>query len=234
MTDSNLKPKTISRNNLWYSQFDTQVRLYLEEASVLRYLDHDKIDRLLEIRSQWGQRLQKAPPGGGSWASVWKKIEITEQCRANLHSMADFITAWPDARRMNIFGDWIYLYSQGHDLWRALRSLDWLDPEKITASQINLVGKPGTVVLHEARHSRRTYFRNRSVDPDTFGRLRSLLLAQPDIRISPSLRWALDRPSTRLFDHYFIDHDSDSVLTVLALAAPGTVRRTLPITSINT
>ena len=234
MTDSNLNLKTISRNNLWYGQFDCLCRVYLDEASVLRYPDHDKIDRLLEIRKQWGQRLQKAPPGGGSWASVWKKIEITEQCRQKLHDMADFVRRWPGSYRMNIWGDWIHFYSLGLDQARVLKSFDWLDQSLITVNQILLIGSPGTVVLKSPKHSQRTYLRNRTLNSETFVRLRNLLLAQPEIRVSPALLTALDRGRSRIFDHYFIDHDSDSVLTMLALAVPGIIRRTLPITSINT
>jgi hypothetical protein len=48
-------------------------------------------------------------------------------------------------------------------------------------------------------------------------------------KISPALQRWLDQPFNRVQDYFFIDHSTQSWLTMLALVNPGIVRKTMHI-----
>ena len=166
---------------------------------------------------------------GGSWMGVWEKIVITKTVRENVHAMADFLLAWEEPMRVMIFGDWMHIYSQGPDLAHAVGRLHFVDPAHVCVTCLDLRGPKDALVLKKAKHAYRTYFRWCSIDADTRQRLCDLLCCQPDVRMSPSLTHCFVAQHKHLFDYYFIDHDSENILTLLALCAPGLTRKTLPI-----
>ena len=224
----NIPCRTILRNRLWYSQFDHVVKINLPEASSLRTLNHDRIDRVLDMKSEWGRRMSRNYPGG-SWIGVWEKVVITQDVRENVHAMADFLLSWVDSVRVVISGDWMYLYSQGPDLANAVERLDFVDAKKMCLTRLDLRGPKDALVLKRANHAYRTYFRWCPIDSETRQRLCDLLCRQPDVRMSPSLTHCFVAQHKHLFDYYFIDHNSENILTLLALCAPGLTRKTLPI-----
>jgi hypothetical protein len=144
--------------------------------------------------------------------------------------MCDWLLADKRERRMTIAGSWFYVYTNDQTLVDDLAALPWLDQDRMLFTQINLVGRPGTVRLQQASYQQRTYFRSLILDQRLRETLRNLLKNQEDIRISPGLSQWMKHPKwSRTFDYHFIDHNGQGILTMLALLSPRLIRRTMPI-----
>lgn len=221
-----LPAKTIQRNRLWFDRYDHMARIFLPEACCLRTLDHDRINRVLDAREHWGQKLIVRNPG--SWVAGWEKLTITNHMRESLHAMADFLLARSGQYKLTLSGDCLYIYSTSPQLMLEIRQLSWLDQERMSFSQVQLSGPAGAVLLKEPVHAWRSYLRGRLVDEQLVSRLSRLLDTSPATG-SRSLQESLRRGWSRFHDYYYIDYDDPSFLTMLALISPGLVRKTLPI-----
>lgn len=221
--------KQHERTKLWFDRFSYRVKLFLPECSALRTLDHDKIDRVIASRRDWGRRIQQAHPG--SWSRSWVKSQITEEQVANLHVFCSFLLQDERPRKMVITGNVLYLYSTQPDLLEEAKSLPCFSPQRqYPIEQVILVGQPDTVRLKKANHRYRTYLRHSRVDQQQLAGLRAFLSAQENVRVGPALQSALDMPNTKwLFDYYFVDHDDASMITMLNMILGRSVRSTQPI-----
>ena len=218
------------RNTLWFGKYDRCIRFYLPESFVLRKLNHNYIDQVIQRRREWAFKISGRNPQPGSWMHSWAKIEITDDQVQNLHEFCDFLLDDQRPRKMTISGDWIYLYTTDQTLVDDVRQLNYLDRDKISVHHAQQVGTPGTVRLREVRNRYRSYFRHTPLDTQKRQNLRDFLQAQEGVRLGPALADALDSDRTkRLFDYYFIDHDDSGIITMLNLVVPGAIRRTLPI-----
>jgi hypothetical protein len=219
--------KTQERNELWFGRYDHCVRLKLDEASALKTLDHDHIDRTMLIRKRW--RTTKINYGG-SWASASQRL-ITDAMIENLHQMCDFFLAQADQdRRITIMNSMLYVYSRSRDLAEKLWRLPLITPDsELQLIRIQLRGQPGTVILKSPRHRYRSYFNTTKLSLDEACGLKNYLENQEGIRISSSLQDWMETNWVYLRDYYFLDHDHPSTMQMLQLIAPGTVRKTLPI-----
>jgi hypothetical protein len=232
--DSSLLPrdipiKTVERNDLWYRRYEYCLRVHINEGSVLRYRDHDVIDRMIARRKEWGRRIAHATQPG-SW--VWKELDITDQDLANLHTMCDVLLSIPQEHKIMISSNWIYIYTEDVALLDSIIGLEFLDPSMMSRSQVILVGSPDTVIRKNSRYSKRSFFRNLSVTTTQLSGVSNYLLNQDSVRPSPSLKWAMSNKfTTRFMDYFFVDHDDDSALIMLSLIVPNVIRKTLPIRS---
>lgn len=226
MNNSNLEPEVQYRSQLFYGQYQYCLRGYQAEFFCLRNMDHGRIDHIVGLRRDWGQRMSIRQPG--SW--YWQAMEITEQDITNLHTMLDWLQADTRERKLVIAGSWFYIYSNDESLIEDIAQLPWLDGSKMKVSRVEVRGKPGTVGLKHARHAMRSYFRSILLDDRRRDNLVRLLTQQQHIRMSPSLAyWTETARWHRTFDYHFIDHDDANIITLLALVEPRLIRRTLPI-----
>lgn len=221
------------RTQPWFGNFMLSSKFFLKEASCLRTLNHTHIDHVLDIRKEWGKRVNKN--WGGSWQSpFWVSSEITDLDRGNLHKVCDFFLATSISYKLTLSGDELHLYSNDEKIFHDLIGLGILDVSKgISISTVDLVGSPGSVVIKSPQHSKRTYLRNKSLDARTIENLKKFLESQESVRIGPGFAQWLNAkgryPSSR--DYYFIDHDDDSILTMLNMISSGITRKTVPITA---
>ena len=164
----------------------------------------------------------------GSWVHAWAKADITDQQVANLHAMCDFLVNDARPRKLMISTDVVYIYTTDATLVRDVMALPYI--KDAVHRQVHIQGKPNTVRLKHPRHAWRSYFRQQLITAEQKNNLIKFLTAQPNVRLSPSMKWFLTSShQTRVFDYFFVDHDDSSLLTMLALIMPGLVRRTLPI-----
>lgn len=222
--------KIHQRTSLWFGQYDWCIRFFMPESFVLRKLDHDYIDHVIQRRRDWAMKISGRTSQPGSWMHAWTKVDITDQQVADLHRLCDFLLADQRPRKMTITGDWIYLYTTDASLISDIRALDYLDDTRMAVHRAQQVGTPGTVRLRHARNSYRSYFRHIVLSEQQKTSLRQFLEAQENLRLSPALDEALSLAHTkRVFDYYFVDHNDSGVITMLNLIVPGIVRRTIPI-----
>ena len=227
---SSLRTKTVKRTSLWYGKFDHCLMFHLDEASALRSLNHAHIDRILEIRAGWGRRMITTNYGG-SWRGDWVTLAITDQTRKNLHDMCDFFQQEKSEHKIMITGNYVHVYTNDLDLLQRISALSFLSLDNMTLCSLDTVGEPGTVYLKQARHQNRSYFRYIKQEPEQADHLRKFLAVQENIRISPSLKDWMKRDSGTLSEHFFIDHDDNGVLIMLALLNPRIIRKTLRIST---
>ena len=226
----NLRTNSVKRTAPWFGRYPYCLRFYLPEASSLRSLNHDHIDRALDLRSSWGRRIITTNYGG-SWRGSWVPLEITTSMKNNVHRACTFFQKETSDHKIMITGDWIYVYSTDLDLPGRLADLDYINRDRMLLSKIECVGEPGTIYLKHPRYLYRSYFRRKKQQSGQADRLRRFLTAQKELRISGSLsRWITDDHDT-LHEHYFIDHDDQGILTMLALIDPGLIRKTLAVST---
>ena len=214
-----------SRSQPWHGRYDHCVRFVMPEASVLRYLDHKRIDKAIHTRREWGKRMMNNP---GSWVLSWHRVQILDHQVVDLHAMCDFLLEDPRDRKLMISGDVVHLYTCDAALVRDVMMLPYV--KDASHRQIRVVGKPHTIHLKNPRHAWRSYFRQRQMTVEHKDNLVKFLTAQEHVRLSPSMKWFLTSDhQTRMYDYYFVDHDDSGFITMLSLIAPGIIRRTLPI-----
>ena len=216
-----------SRSQPWHGRYDHCVRFIMPEASVLRYLDAKRIDKIIAWRREWGRKVMSNP---GSWVHAWAKADITDQQVANLHAMCDFLVNDARPRKLMISSDVVHLYTTDATLVQDVMALPYV--QNAVHRQVHVQGRPNTVLLKHPRHAWRSYFRQQLITAEQKHNLIKFLTVQANVRLSPSMKWFLTSShQTRIFDYFFVDHDDSSLLTMLALIMPGLVRRTLPISA---
>lgn len=221
--------KTETRSTPWFGTYRYCANLEIKEASTLRRLDHYHIDHVIQIRKDWGMRVN--PNWGGSWRNnPWTKFQITERDIADLHDLCDFLLQGPRDRRTTISGQQMFVYANDRDWAKSLCDLPQCQRlGRPTLVECVLRGTPGAVNLRSARHAMRTYLRHADLDQRAAETLRSWLGSQQDIRLGPALQRWVNRPGRIIHDYFFLDHDHVSTANMLALICPGLIRKTLPI-----
>jgi hypothetical protein len=214
-----------SSNRLYYDLYQWCGRFRVSECSALRQLDHRQIDRTIDLRRRWGMRLINNPVG--SWLGVWGPVEITDRMIENLHRICDFFLSDDTPRKVRIQEDTLFIYCNDPSLLDRVETLEGC--RRLETTQIKLEGRPGTVHLRSSDYSLRTYLRSVKLAEPAATSLRKFLLAQQDVRLSPSLTWWCGHPRTIVKAHYFLDHDSASTSHMLDLVVPGLVKRSMPI-----
>lgn len=215
----------IQRTTLFYNQYRLCARFHMPECHALRRLDHRCIDRTIEQRRRWGRRLVARPVG--SWQHAWEPLEITSEMESNLHVLCDYLLLDHIPRRIRIQEDHIFVYCNDQQLFDNITSLGVCNLRDIV--QVQQVGTPNMINLRYSRYALRTYLRTRRLTAATAGSVHAFLLAQTDVRLSPSLSSWCENKSLSTRTHFFLDHDSNSTINMLELIAPGLVKSTLPI-----
>lgn len=203
---------------------------YLEEASCLRDLDHGRIDNNIERRRQWREMAQQrwvngVQPHGLYPRRLWKCI--TEKTVEDLHAVAKVLLTNKTEYKLVVTVHQCHVYTNDLALIDQLTSMPILTYATYTQA---LVNRPkNTLTLRNPKHKFRTYLRMLTLNTEQKDNLMDFLHNQQHIRMSPALdRW-FDTPFNRSQDYFFVDHDTESWLTMLSLVHPGLVRKTIHI-----
>lgn len=217
---------TQPRQSLWFHQWRLCGKYRLPLCRVLRRLDHDWIDRCIDLRRDWQTR-RVTWNYGGSWRGDWQSVPITAQDIQALHAMCDFLITDATPRKIVVSQDTLAVYANDHCVYDRIHDLGLANLVQITEAV--LTGEPNTVRLKHSAHQLRSYLRRRRLPSATAHSVRGWLLAQSDVKLSPSLQdWCLQHHDW-MYAHYFLDHDAASTAHMLDLMVPGLVRTTLPI-----
>ena len=220
----------VPKDRLFYDLYNYCLGFYLEEVSCLRRLDHAYIDDTMERRRQWREIAQQRWVNGRQKHGVilrrsWK--EITEKTVADLHVLAEHLLTAQSDYKLVVSVNQGYIYTNDLPLIDQLSDLPELSYKIYTQAQIT---RPkNTIALRNPRHQFRTYFKLVKLTKEQKDHLMNFLHSQKHIRISPGLTRWLDCPFNRSQDYFFVDHNSESWLTMLNLVHPGIVRKTMHI-----
>lgn len=220
----------VHKDRLFYDQFTWCMGFYLSEATCLRELDHAKIDDTVQRRQQWREIARQRWVNGSQvhgmiLQSRWK--DITEKTVADLHAVADQLLNSAVDYKLVVTQDQGYVYTNDLALIDQLSAMPILTHKSYSQA---LVTRPkNTIALRNPRHEFRSYFKMTKLTSQQKDNLMDFLHNQKNIRTSPALdRW-FDTPFNHCQDYFFVDHNTESWLTMLSLVHPGIVRKTVHI-----
>lgn len=215
----------VSKDRLYFDQYEYCLNFKLEELAVLRELDHSSIDRDLVNRADWRQRTANF---GGSWRGT--KGKITEQHRVNCHAFCDVLLSKQDYKLI-IYSDWGYMYSNDLVMLRQIEQLSYLHAAGMKRVHVDI--PRGSILIKSSKHQYRSYFHEGRVTADQRDQLRNFLANQQDIRTGPGLQRFLNSAQSYYYmnPNMFIDHNGQGIVTMLGLMMPRAIRKTLDIVS---
>lgn len=213
------------RDRLYFDQYEYCARFQQAEISCIRGLDILRIRKSIDYRKSWaGNPLSSS-------SRVW-----TSNIESNLYETFNFLSSAPASVKITFSWHWCYVYSNN------LAWLQRIDQECAGANLVSIhqavIDRPrNTVSLLEPKFAWRTYFRERTIDPDVKQRLKSWIQAQNgEVSASPAMnswltyhndfsRWR----SKCLQRYYYVEHNDPRFDTMLAMVMPGMIRTTVPI-----
>ena len=234
MTNSNLKFKSVVKDRLFYNQFEYAIGFTLQEASALRELSHDEIDLTMERRKEWieiaQQRWHKTGTILGRQHNILsrRRTEITDKTTKDLHTLAEILLIATTDYKLVVSVNQGHVYTNDLGLIDQLTQLDFLANKYYSQAQVN---RPeNTIRLKNPHHAYRSYFKITKLTSTQKNQLLDFLSNQKDlVRTSPALQRWIDQPFNRTQDYFFVDYNSSSWLTMLALVNPGLIRKTMQI-----
>jgi hypothetical protein len=226
----NLPFKLTTKDRLFYGRFEYSIGFHLPEANCLRELDHERIDINIDRRREWQEVAQRRIINGGNTNVILSRRtrDITDEIVANLHVLADLILDNTTDCKLVVSVDQAWVYSNDLKLIQTINDLDFLIRKSYNRAVIT---RPkDTIQLKKPRHKCRSYFRSAKLTDSQKNQLIAFLTAQNEwIRVSPALASWLTTPFHRVQDYFFVDYDTTSWATMLALVHPGLIRKTLAI-----
>lgn len=225
-----LKFKTVKSDSLFYDCYQYSVSVKIQEAWVFRYTnERDEIDSRLTRQQEWRDRMRARWPGDGMNRY---HSPITDTVRLNSQLMGGFIRSISSDYKMVIEPKTLRFYTNDLNLLYDINRLGFVTEKKFSEAVIN---RPkNTILLKNPRHKYRSYFRETKISDHDKQVIAQFLKGQPGIRIGAGLtEWLKDdyiKYSSRYTrEYFFVDHDSNSWLTMFALVRPGLIRKTVDI-----
>jgi hypothetical protein len=229
-----LKFKSIVKDRLFYDRFQYCISFGLTEISCLREqeLDCVRISRMLDRRKQWREIAQQRwiTQKQNAQQTILKRQwnEITDEVEQNLYDFADTLRNSATDFKLVVSTNYGWVYTNSIELISQLKLMRMLTGKKYSEAVID---RPkNTIRLKNPRHGYRGYFKITKLTAVQKDHLMDFLSNQKDsIRLSPALQRWIDQPFNRTQDYFFIDYNTSSWLTMLALVNPGLIRKTMQI-----
>jgi hypothetical protein len=202
----------------------------LDEVSCLRTLDHDSIDSMMKRRQEWRELAQHRWLNAKQNTAMQRRVykPITEQTVNNLHTLAEVLLTTDKNFKLVVSTNQAWVYTNELELFDCLEQLPILQCKTYSQAVVN---RPlNTIKLKHSAYNFRSYFKFSKLTASQKDMLVDFLInQQTQVRLSPSLKIWIDQPFTRSQDYFFVDHDTESWLTMLSLVHPGIVRKTMHI-----
>jgi hypothetical protein len=234
LTNQTQQFKSIVKDRLFYNRFEYVIGFVLDEASCLRDLSHEEIDKTIERRIEWREiALQRWHKTGQILGSKSHDIlgrrqkDITDDTVENLHALAEILLTAKSEFKLVVSGNQGHIYTNELMFIDQLDRLPFLTQKHYSQAVIN---RPrDSIQLKNPRHLFRSYFKITKLTSEQKTHLTGFLLNQKTVRLSPALDEWIVSPFNRTQDYFFIDHDTMAWLTMLGLVRPGLIRKTMDI-----
>ena len=219
----NLHPtfNDVSKDRLFYDQYQYCMTGNLREAGCLRRLDHISINNTVTIRRSW---IDRSPDYYSS------NRAITDEMVQNLHAMCDVLISTKHQHKLIIEHNLVRVYTNNSQLFDDItQAVPGLYSVNYTQAVID---RPrNSVKLKESAHTHRTYLRSVTVTEQQKRSISQFLRNQDTIKLSPGLKqWALyTNWRTWTESYYFVDHSDTAWMTMLSLIYPGMIKNTIQI-----
>ena len=222
---SSLKVKPVETDQLFYGLYRYSVRFDMRELGIIRGLNPDKIDRLVDDRNRWRED-HKNLYGG------IQMYHIDATMRQNLKDLCCLLVPYREQIKFVVSYDRGYVYTNDFELVGTLAGMPILD--KIQIQEAKQICPAGTIALHDPKWSHRTYFRSKAIDESQRKTLVEYLRTRENVRMGPGLKDWVNTPGNSWWvnwthAHFFIDHNNDGELLFLNMVVPNIVRQTKQI-----
>ncbi len=250
-----MKIQQKSTNRLFFNQYRFSVTLSTAGIGLLRHRSHETIDRIIEKNNKCIKNAEETSTytGGirpiGGISTIFDSFAVTET--KTLHEILDFITEEPDTRLVH--AGWLIarLYFNDISIVDKLKKINNLHLSNLTE---RIIDHPvNSIVLKNSDFKFRSYLsQTKSFDYTLESNIRAFLETQPpeDFKPSPLLKkWINNKKLSdntqqqqvmifsRIFyprpsiieDQMFLDHNNKSIISMMNLIRPGTIRKTVDI-----
>lgn len=204
--------KPVSKDRLFYDQYQYSLGFYLQHAGLMRGLDSAMLDHRIQWRSE----------------ASWVRTKVEDHQREKLHQACDWLRTAQDRCKILFYSNWVYIYTDDQSWLEQTAQQSWVS--KPTASQA-VVNRPrDTVLLKNPQYLYRSYFRDKTLTNEQRQSLCKFLLSRSDcFGYTPNLESRLQNKYFYSMSHYYVDHNDMKDLVLLSLVLPGLIRKTLSI-----
>lgn len=220
MSLSKKQIKSVSRDKLFFGQYNYSLCIRLEEAPMLNSRTHQELDDRIRWRAE----------------SIYRSRMLPEFVKKNLHTALTLINQHRDC--VKITTSWNVMYVYASDL-NILDQFSKLPGASVQYAQQAVVDRPlDVVLLKDPKWKYRSYLREGFLNDSEPEILKKFLDSRKDqfgitkwfdTKLGPTAPANGFRYGVWLNRQNFIDHDDPKDLLMLALAIPGIVRKTVPI-----
>lgn len=219
--------KTVTKDRLFYNRFEYSVGFYLDEANSLRVLDHAAIDMIIARRKTWREVAQQRWHKTGTILTHRHK-DITDKTVDDLHTFAEILLSSGLDYKLVVSVNQAWVYSNNLSLLKKIGNSECVRHVSYTKAIVN---RPkNTIRLKNSKFQYRSYLKRLKLTPGEKQVLAKFLIGQqPMIRLAPSLLAWIDTSFNRTQDYFFVDHSTESWLSMLGLVLPGIIRKTQQI-----
>ena len=223
-----LQFKSVSKDRPFYDKFNYCIGFFIEEATCLREINHDYVDKILERRIQFRNVTQQRWLQSKLTILTKTSRPILDITGERLHTVADILINTQSDYKSVVSVDNMWVYTNDLNLINQLNDLDFLEHKKY--SEARVTRPKNTIVIKNTKFSKRTHLKSVSLTEVQAEKLRSFLLRNHgEIRVSPGLLEWCNSSYRRTMDYYFIDYDDDGWLTMLSLINHRLIGKTLAI-----
>lgn len=224
------KYKLVVKDRLYFDRFEYSMGFHLEEVSCLRELRHDYIDDMVQRRRTWREMARQRWKGQKAAIILAQTHgrEITDQTVDNLHALAQVLITAVAEFKLVVSVSQAYVYTNDLDLIDCLDAMNILNYK--TFARAHVTRPKNTLALKNPQHSFRSYLKSKNLTVQQKDQLATFLEnQQTQVRVSPALREWIAMPFSRTQDYFFMDHNTESWLTMINLVVPGIIRKTMQI-----
>lgn len=225
---SSLKVKPVETDQPFFGKYRYSIRFDLRELGIIRGLNPDKIDRLVEDRNRWREEHKQL------YGASIQMHRIDSGMKQNLEDLCRLLVPHKEQMKFVISYDRGYVYTNDFELVKTLYYLPALDKTQI--QEAHQICPTGTIALCDPKWSHRTYFRAKSIDETQRNTLVEYLKARENVRMGPGLKEWVNSNTKQLnwwtqwtHSHFFIDHNNDGELLFLNMVVPDITRQTKQI-----
>lgn len=211
-----LKFDPVSRDRMFYDQYEYGICVALDEAGCLRSKTLDGV--LVTIRQRNDARRRYGV-----------KEQITNEQKEHVLAMFSELDPVRDKLKLVISFDIMYIYSNDVAVLEKLADLPYV---RFCNAVRSSVDRPRDVILKtNPKFKYRSYFKEKVLEEHERDRLLNFLESRKDIfRVTNTLKNTLNRYRVHwLPRHLFVEHNDPRDITMLSLVMPGIIRKTLAV-----
>jgi len=204
-------------SRLYYNKYLYSYSFNLRQATALRSLNHNHIDKVIDFRQN----------GSYNWSRITGET-ITETQISNLHKICDFLLLDSRDKKILTTSNCVFIYTNDLTLIDDIYNLPFISASNTRHfSERVITWADDCIKLKKSQYLYRSFLRSVRLSEQQLTSTKQYLLAQKEIRLSPSLKsWIRSQRNSWCQDYYFFDHNSESIVQMLALVFPKLITKT--------